>query len=233
MRSTWFWQQVLGGTDLGRYPTRGDRVLDVGCGYGRNAFLVQSLGAEWIGLDVDSKVVNNLLEQGLTAVCGTLEEYARTSPECFDTILLSQILEHVPEPIPFLRAAFDILKPGGRLYVSCPNSASRYRQKLGARWLHWHVPYHVLQWNRESLTKAAEQAGFAPQWFRARTPPSWYMMQRNFKSVERGCRNTSFRFKFKPPQWVAVFSWTILLDLLYPDSGDALVACLRKTERHP
>jgi 2-polyprenyl-3-methyl-5-hydroxy-6-metoxy-1,4-benzoquinol methylase len=39
----------------------------------------------------------------------------------FDTIIAGEIIEHLDDPIQFLTACYQILKPGGRLILSTPN----------------------------------------------------------------------------------------------------------------
>lgn len=53
-----------------------------------------------------------------------------TGPRKFDTILLLDILEHLPEPEKVLRDALALLKPNGRIVVSIPNIAN-----VTVRWM--------------------------------------------------------------------------------------------------
>jgi SAM-dependent methyltransferase len=42
----------------------------------------------------------------------------------FDSVLLMDVLEHLPDPAPVLAEARRLLRPGGRLFVSVPNVAN-------------------------------------------------------------------------------------------------------------
>ncbi len=227
LRASRLWRAVTGGIDLAGHVRRGDRVLDVGCGYGPNARAVQMRGAHWKGLDIDPKVCGFLERHDLPVFQGSLEEFAESTSERFDVILMSQILEHTIEPIAFLRSAARCLAQGGHILLSCPNSDSRYRVRFGRAWLHWHVPYHVVQWNPRSLSEAASRADLSVEWLVCRTPPSWYYCQRHFRQAERGKRNVTYKVRFRPSAWILIWPWLRLADMLRCGSGDAVVASLR------
>jgi len=230
IRHSWLWHFVTAGQDVSAYVSRGEDVLDVGCGFGTNAVSIQHRGANWHGLDVDPKVVEFLHHNGLECDQGLLEAYAARTDKKFDKILLSQLIEHTPEPVEFLRAACDLLKPNGRVVLSCPNGQSRFQEKFGDRWLHWHVPYHVTHFTPRALEEAAQRAGLRVAWCKQRTPPSWFLAQRMFKPTPRGQKNTTYDTALRPLQW---FIWAPLLrlsDLIHGGRGDAIVAALAKKD---
>ncbi|MCA9582180.1 MAG: FkbM family methyltransferase, partial [Myxococcales bacterium] len=229
VRGTALWDQVMGGVDLGVHAEPGERVLDVGCGFGTNAGIVESRGASWFGVDVNPEVCAYLQGNGRDAFCGTLDQFTqKRSRDKFDLVLLSQVLEHAPDPIALLRSAAKCLEEGGRIVLSCPNVESRYRRDRGADWLHWHVPYHVVQFSPEALAVAAHRSGLRVDWCKTQTPPSWFLAQRDMERPERGERNASFGTPFRPLAWLSLSPFLRAGDVLVKDGGDALVACLRK-----
>jgi 2-polyprenyl-3-methyl-5-hydroxy-6-metoxy-1,4-benzoquinol methylase len=69
------------------------RVLDVGCGVGRN---LSSLSSESVGVDHNAEAVASARARGLTAY--TPKEFYQSDwaqPEWFDTLLLAHVLEHL------------------------------------------------------------------------------------------------------------------------------------------
>jgi SAM-dependent methyltransferase len=67
----------------------------------------------------------------------------------FDTVLLSDVLEHVPEPVSLLLEVARILSPGGRLILNVPFMY----------WLH-EVPNDYFRYTEYGLTALAKRAGF-------------------------------------------------------------------------
>lgn len=48
--------------------------------------------------------------------------------ETFDTVLCTEVLEHVPEPIEIIREVSRILKIGGKIFVSAPLGSGLHQQ---------------------------------------------------------------------------------------------------------
>jgi 2-polyprenyl-3-methyl-5-hydroxy-6-metoxy-1,4-benzoquinol methylase len=95
------------------------RVLDVGCGYGRNLQLLRDLGCRVKGVDVNQGGIDALRAAGHD--CVRPEELGPTTPE-YDVILMAHVIEHfTPEALLTMMDGYlDRLKPGGRLVVLTP-----------------------------------------------------------------------------------------------------------------
>lgn len=94
------------------------RVLDVGCGIGRN---LAHLAPGSVGVDHNEHSVRLCRQRGLTAY--TPDEFAAERFEApFEGILAAHILEHLPEGQagPVLRDYLPHLQPGGRVVLICP-----------------------------------------------------------------------------------------------------------------
>jgi SAM-dependent methyltransferase len=97
-------------------------LLDYGCGYGT---LVRTLNGPRVhckGYEPSPSVVTRVREAGLD-VTASLAEVEETAP--FDGIILSDVLEHVPEPRAVLAKCRSLLKPGGWLVANVPDFAER------------------------------------------------------------------------------------------------------------
>jgi 2-polyprenyl-6-hydroxyphenyl methylase / 3-demethylubiquinone-9 3-methyltransferase len=103
------------------------RALDVGCGGGLLSESLARAGASVIGIDLAAAVLDvarlHLLESGLEVDYRetSVETLAATMGAQFDVITCLEMLEHVPDPASVIRACSDLLKPGGRLFVSTLN----------------------------------------------------------------------------------------------------------------
>lgn len=226
IRHSKIWDFITAGQDLSQYTLKDEDILDVGCGFGNNAASCLYRGGKWFGLDVDSKVIAFLKAKNLECVQGTLEEFALQTKRRFDKVFLSQVIEHTHDPILFLQSARQILKPGGTVILSCPNGQSRYQSQYGSNWLHWHVPYHISHFTPHGLHAVASNAGFDIDWLTVRTPPSWYLAQLKFKSTTLGMTNRHYDTRLKPFSWLIHTPYLFLLDVIFPKSGDAIVAQL-------
>lgn len=132
------------------------RVLDVGAGSGEFAFLMQALGKEVTGVEPN---------EGYAAWCReALGLDVRTahlapdlfSPGSFDLIRLNHVLEHLNDPVGYLRMIADWLAPGGRLWVEVPNIEVYAREKSVGNMFHYG---HIFNFNPWTLRAAAGLAG--------------------------------------------------------------------------
>ncbi|MFE6102104.1 class I SAM-dependent methyltransferase [Streptomyces laurentii] len=99
------------------------RVLDVGCGIGRNLL---NCGPDSVGVDHNATSVATCRARGLTAY--TSDELA-TAPDCgpgaFDSLLCAHVLEHMDETLgnTILEQYLPLVKPGGSVVLICPQEA--------------------------------------------------------------------------------------------------------------
>ena len=107
----------------------GDRVLDIGGGWG--AF-TEHAGRR--GIEVTSLTISRHSEEFLTGLIQRLQLPCRvlnqdflefTSPEPYDAIVILGVMEHLPDYPAVLRQFQRLLKPGGRVYLD----ASAFREK--------------------------------------------------------------------------------------------------------
>ena len=100
------------------------RWLDVGAGAGILAALARECGFDVSALEAREQVAAALRARGIDVLPHDVTELGRGLPGIFDVISMCDVLEHVPFPIPVLRAATHALRPGGVLAISCPNRDS-------------------------------------------------------------------------------------------------------------
>lgn len=140
-------------------PLPGQRLLDVGCGNGD--YLRNAVDAGWqaIGIDADEKAVDVARQRGLEARLGGIELFADQAG-CFDAITLSHVLEHLHEPMMFLRDVHRLLKPGGVIFLDTPNIQSRGARRWGVHWRGLETPRHLVIFSRSALIDMLRKAGF-------------------------------------------------------------------------
>ena len=115
-----------------RPPEINMRVLDIGCGNG--AWLKMAREGGWGVGGVEPDPVSR--EQGRTHgfdVRATITEWL-AEPESFDYVTMSHVIEHVHDPLALLRDAYNLLKPGGGIYVDTPNLDALGHGIFGRHW---------------------------------------------------------------------------------------------------
>ncbi len=97
-------------------------VLDVGCGPG--PFEYKRYEPKFLAYDMFEPESEEGLKKGLDEFrLGKLESFPIEDGSC-DAVVMGFILEHVEDPLSFLKEAERVLVPGGWCYVSIPNYRS-------------------------------------------------------------------------------------------------------------
>ncbi len=148
VRLDYITRQIAGefGRDLtGPGPFAGLRILDIGCGGGLLSEPMARLGATVVGADAAPRnipVARIHAEQaGLTIdYRHTTAEALAAAGEQFDVVLNMEVVEHVADPLAYLTACRQLLKPGGLHLCSTINrNAKSYMMAvIGAE--------HVMRW---------------------------------------------------------------------------------------
>lgn len=101
-------------------PSRG-RFLDIGCGFGWLLDEARQRGWETYGIEASDVACRHAWEMGLEVKNGYFPEISYEDRK-MDVVSLMEVLEHVEKPREILSAIRRILKPGGLLVLSVPNS---------------------------------------------------------------------------------------------------------------
>jgi 2-polyprenyl-3-methyl-5-hydroxy-6-metoxy-1,4-benzoquinol methylase len=136
-----------------------NRLLDIGCGAGHLLRVAQQKGWKVYGTELSAVAAERLSQEGLWVHNGHLAS-AALSEATFDIITMGEVLEHLREPVEYLRSAFHFLRPGGALYLSTPNFASLASRLLRERWRIIAVPEHLFYFSPFSLRYALQMVGF-------------------------------------------------------------------------
>lgn len=164
-------------TLLRKYSSTGQRVLDAGVGLGRLLSRLPELHR--YGMDLSLAYLAIARSKGITVCRSKIEDMPYT-PDFFDVIVCTDVLEHVIDLNFCIRKLLTVLRPGGVLICRVP-----YREDL-APYTEKSYPYrfaHLRAFDEHSLTllfRAAfdadilewAPAGFWPTIARLRRPHS-------------------------------------------------------------
>jgi 2-polyprenyl-3-methyl-5-hydroxy-6-metoxy-1,4-benzoquinol methylase len=149
------------------------KLLDVGCGNGSFLATMQALGWDVAGVEPDAKSARIATEElGLSVTASTLED-ANFPPDCFDCVTAHHTIEHMHEPVEFLRESFRILKPGGRLVVTTPSVPSFAHRIFRRCWRGLEPPRHLYLFSPHALGICVERIGFRLDVLRTTARSAW------------------------------------------------------------
>jgi 2-polyprenyl-3-methyl-5-hydroxy-6-metoxy-1,4-benzoquinol methylase len=158
--------------DFSFHGRRGNgRLLDVGCNEGRGLSIYQKNGFETEGLELNEQAAAEARKRGFNVDTDPIETLQPKDP--YDIVVLSNVLEHSLDPKDMLTHVARILKPGGQVWISCPNVDSWQRKLFGRYWINWHVPFHIFHFSQKTLTNRLKETGFEIQEIRQESPALW------------------------------------------------------------
>jgi SAM-dependent methyltransferase len=139
---------------------KGGVLLDVGCGSGERMLELQSFGWTVSGLEFSESAAAAGRSVGLDISVGDLTT-AQLKPCSLTTIAFYHSLEHVYSPKATLKAAYAVLAPGGTLLIAVPNFGCSERRLFGRGWDWLQMPTHLYHFDRTTLTRLVDDAGFS------------------------------------------------------------------------
>jgi len=147
------------------------RLLDIGCNEGRGLKIYAHNGFQAEGLELNETAAEVARRAGFTVQTCDLSHFKPRAP--YDVVVLSNVLEHSLDPKQMLLDVGRLLKSGGQVWISCPNSRSWLRRTFRSFWINWHVPFHISQFSAQTLQKLLAQAGFTIVETSQITPALW------------------------------------------------------------
>jgi SAM-dependent methyltransferase len=135
----------------------GKHLLDVGCGGGFFLRVCRRLGASVKGIEPSPIGARFARSYDLEVFNGTVDKFE--TDDRFDIITVNQVLEHVPDPVATLARLKQLLALSGTIIIAVPNAACRWAKKLRWKWDGADLPYHLMQFTPQSLSRAAQEAG--------------------------------------------------------------------------
>ncbi|MFT6042506.1 MAG: 2-polyprenyl-3-methyl-5-hydroxy-6-metoxy-1,4-benzoquinol methylase [Gammaproteobacteria bacterium] len=141
--------------------TQGE-LLEIGCGQGIFLQYAQEAGWKVQGVDVLGPVVEVAREQrGLNVFHGELAE-ANFETNSFDACFLSEVIEHIVDPIELMSEIHRVLRPGGVAVLGTGNACSWSAKFRGPKWRYYRFGghLHIRYFGPNNAKYLSEKAGF-------------------------------------------------------------------------
>ena len=118
------------------------RILDLGSGVGSFVVACRQRGLQAVGIEPDrigrgAKVTSiEIARRRLSdpVFVSGIGEQLPFPDECFDVIVMNQVIEHVDDQNKVIREAARVVRRGGVIYVACPNYLRFYEPHYRITW---------------------------------------------------------------------------------------------------
>ncbi len=133
-----------------RIVPSGRRLLEVGCG--RGDFLTAAKAGGWKqaeGLEINSSAADAGCALGHMIHMVDVSTHAEHNPSSYDLVCCFQVLEHIADPLSFLAACVEMVRPHGYLFIAVPNADS-FLGGLNTNILDA-PPHHMTRWGKQAL----------------------------------------------------------------------------------
>jgi len=141
----------------------GTDILDAGCGEGITLEKLTRLFPERrvLGIDTEPENLEICRRHQLPVQEGSVYSLPFADAS-FDTVLLSEVIEHLDTPAKALSEIHRVLRPGGRAIIIFPNDRTFMlaRLAMGMFLEAFYDPGHVMQWTPAKIRLALKKAGF-------------------------------------------------------------------------
>ncbi len=134
-------------------------ILDIGCGRGDYLKRMKDLGWNVLGIEPDPVSAQLAKSNGINIINGTLED-ARLDDEIVDQVTMQHVIEHLVDPLAYVKECHRILKKGGRFIIYTPNLNSLFHRKFHKSWYALDPPRHLYIFSPKSLKLLFDKSPF-------------------------------------------------------------------------
>ncbi len=150
-----------------RFTPRG-KLLDVGSNTGMLLRFARNRGWEVTGVEPSKSLATLSHEQfDVPVFANYLSELPQTENKKYDVLTMTDVFEHVSEPLDLLADVRRLLKPEGCLYIRVPNAKWNIFKQRGAMAMGrqplqgiWDAGEHVVHYTDRTLRTMLERGGF-------------------------------------------------------------------------
>ena len=137
----------------------GGALLEVGCGYGYLLDEARPYFDRRVGTEFSLEGAEIARSTGAEVFVGGIEQIS--AERKFDCILAIQVIEHVYQPLTFVKQLIRHTRPGGHVMVATPDIGGVLRKAMGRYWPSFKVPEHVGYFDFRTLSRLMQKVGLS------------------------------------------------------------------------
>jgi 2-polyprenyl-3-methyl-5-hydroxy-6-metoxy-1,4-benzoquinol methylase len=199
-------------------------LLDIGCGNGEFMEFAKKLGWKVEGVEPDPVAFDICRKKGLDVKHGFIDAIDENQIN-YDVIMMSHVIEHVPNPNLLINKSLEILRPGGMLWLALPNPNSFGAKIFGAAFCALHPPFHFCLHSQKSLENIPNSAGFE----HIRIMRRGFHAKAHWRDSERIAGQYNIPIPSAPIRWLVRWSGDFLSVITPSWSEETVIIAFRST----
>jgi 2-polyprenyl-3-methyl-5-hydroxy-6-metoxy-1,4-benzoquinol methylase len=159
-------------------------LLDLGAGKGTFLMNVKKYFKSCVGVDFSISNLNKNNRSKVNFISESAESFIKRDLKKFDVITLNNVLEHVPNPIKFMKVLKRNIKKGAYILICVPNDFSELQKitnKKVKKKNYWvHPPEHLNYFNKTNFAYFSKKLGFTIIDAMADFPIELFLLSKDF-----------------------------------------------------
>jgi SAM-dependent methyltransferase len=140
---------------------RGKKLLEIGSGLGNMLMEARERGYDVTGVEyAQASVARANARLGDAVVVQGTVESAPLVDGTFDVCVFADVIEHTRDPLAVVTRAWELLAPGGTLFVAIPSLDSWSARLMKQNWMEFKAE-HLFYFDSQTLESLLVRAGFA------------------------------------------------------------------------
>ncbi len=135
------------------------RILEIGSGLGYLTYAIHAAGYDITGIDISNDAVTKARSTfGDLYQHKDLSALAAEELGSFDAVIMTEVIEHIPDPRAFLSSAASVLKASGQIILTTPNKSDSL---LGTCWNTENPPVHLWWFSETAMRRLAQMSSLS------------------------------------------------------------------------
>jgi len=139
---------------------KGARLLEIGIGFGDFLVAAKNRGCLVTGLENSKSAIEHArlkIGDPVTLILGEISNLSLK--DRFDIIVLNDVLEHIRDPLNFLKTVYSALNKGGTIFCTIPSLDSKTAKYQKTNWIEFKLE-HLFYFNDKNARRLLAKSGF-------------------------------------------------------------------------